>query len=90
MIEARVLAAMSAGTVVVASDIAGYRNVARHEIYSLLVAPGDPLALAMSLRRVLGDADLAQRLRLAGTARAHEHSMDRLAERYVGLYRTII
>ena len=83
------LEAMASGTVVVASDIAGFRNVARHEIDSLLVAPGDPVALAKGLNRVLGDGDLAQRLRIEGFARAEQHSMDRLATRYVELYRTI-
>ena len=64
--------------------------VARHEIDSILVPPGDPLALAKGLNRVLADADLAQRLRLEGSFRAEEHSMDRLASRYVELYRTIV
>ena len=84
------LEAMAAGTPVVASDIAGFRNVARHEVDSLLVPPGDPLALAKALNRVLGDASLAQRMRVNGSARAAEHSMDRLAATYVELYRTIV
>ena len=84
------LEAMAAGTPVVASDIAGFRNVARHEIDSLLVPPGDPLALAKALKRVLGDAALAERLRVNGSVRAAEHSMDRLAATYVELYRTIV
>lgn len=83
------LEAMAAGTVVVASDIAGYRNVARHDLDSLLVKPGDPLVLAKALNRVLGDADLADRLRSTGSVRAAEHSMDRLATAYVERYRSI-
>ncbi len=36
------LEGMAAGTPVVASDLAGYRNVARPDVDALLTAPGDP------------------------------------------------
>jgi len=80
------LEAMAAGAPVVASDLPGYRNVARADHDALLVAPGDAAALADALRRVLGDADLSRRLVAAGEARAVEFGMDRLAERYAELY----
>ena len=47
-------------------DLAGYRNAARPGRDALLVAPGDPVALAAALRSVLTDADL----RDAGLVRA--------------------
>ena len=62
--------AMAAGTPVVASGLAGYRNVATDGVDALLVEPGDPEALAAALRRVLGDGALAGRLRAAGEERA--------------------
>ena len=40
------LEGMAAGTPVVASDLVGYRNVARPDQDALLVPPGDPVALA--------------------------------------------
>ena len=67
--------AMAAGTPVVASDISGYRDVARQEKEAVLVPGGDPAALAGGLRRVLDDATLAARLVEAGTARAASFSM---------------
>lgn len=79
------LEGMAAGTPVVASDIAGYRNVAG-EGAALLVAAGDAVALADALSRALYDRPSADALVLAGEARAAEFSMDRLAERYVELY----
>ncbi len=84
------LEAMAAGTPVVASDISGYRDVARQEKEALLVAGGDPAALAAGLRRVLDDATLAGRLVEAGTARAAGFSMERLAARYADLYETLL
>ena len=80
------LEAMAAGAPVVASDLPGYRNVARADHDALLVPPGDAGALADALRRVLGGADLRRHLVAAGEARAAEFAMDRLAERYAELY----
>ena len=41
--------AFAAGTPVIASDIAGYRDVVRDGVDGVLVPPGDPLALANAL-----------------------------------------
>ena len=84
------LEAMAAGTPVVASDISGYRDVARQDKEAVLVPGGDPAALAGGLRRVLDDATLAGRLVEAGTARAATFSMERLAARYADLYETLL
>jgi phosphatidylinositol alpha-mannosyltransferase len=78
--------AMGAGTPVVASDIDGYRLVARDGVDALLVPPGDPDALAGALRRLLGDPGLARSLVAAGDERAATFSMDALAETYEELY----
>jgi phosphatidylinositol alpha-mannosyltransferase len=83
------LEAMAASAPIVASDLPGYRNVARPDVQALLVPPGEPEALAAALVRVLEDGSLRRRLVEAGDARANEFSMDRLAERYLGLYAAI-
>ncbi len=83
------LEAMAAGAAVVASDIDGFRNVATDEVDALLVSPGDPDALRSALRRLLDDVALRERLVAAGRRRADELSMRRLAERYLGLYRSV-
>jgi phosphatidylinositol alpha-mannosyltransferase len=80
------LEAMAAGTPLIASDIPGYARVARADREALLVPPGDHVALAAAINRVLQDANLAERLVEAGRQRADELSMDRLAERYVAIY----
>jgi phosphatidyl-myo-inositol alpha-mannosyltransferase len=80
------LEAMAAGAPVVASDIEGYRNVARPEREAVMFRPDDPASLRDALRRVLDDAALRKTLVEAGRARAREFSMRRLAQAYLQVY----
>ncbi len=85
------LEGMASSTPIVASDLPGYRKVVGDdEDAALLVPPGDAAAMGGALRVVLEDADLAASLAAAGDARAATFSMDRLAGRYIDLYRTAI
>ena len=84
------LEAMAAQTPIVASDLPGYRNVARAGHDALLVPPGDSKALAASLIDVLERPSLAESLVAFGDARAAQFSMDLLAERYLELYERAI
>jgi phosphatidylinositol alpha-mannosyltransferase len=84
------LEAMAAGAAVVASDIDGYRDVARADAEALLVPPGDSDALARALRALLDDDDRRKELVAAGRARADEFSMDRLAGRFLDIYERAI
>lgn len=82
--------AMAASTPVVASGLAGYRNVATDGADALLVPPGDAAALAAALRRVLEDRQLAVRLTEAGVRRAEGFSMGALAADYVDIYHELV
>jgi len=84
------LEAMAAQTPIVASDLPGYRNVARAGQDALLVPPGDAKALAAGVLKVLERPSLAESLVASGDARAAEFSMDLLAERYLDLYENAI
>ncbi|HEY7106866.1 MAG TPA: glycosyltransferase family 4 protein [Acidimicrobiia bacterium] len=84
------LEAMAAGAPVVASDIDGYRDVARDGQEAILVEPKDPEGLADALRTVLDDRDAREAMAAAGRARADEFSMDRLAESFVEVYERAI
>ena len=84
------LEAMAAGTPLVATDLPGYRRVARDGMEAILVPPSDPTALADALRRVLVDPELARQMSYAGSQRADELSMDHLAERYLGIYERLV
>jgi phosphatidylinositol alpha-mannosyltransferase len=79
--------AMAAGVPVVATDIAGYREVVRHDVDGLLVPVGDPTALADAVGRVLLEPDLAKRLTEAGRARAEDFRWDGVVERIERAYR---
>ncbi|MCL2770241.1 MAG: glycosyltransferase family 4 protein, partial [Solirubrobacterales bacterium] len=82
--------AFAGGTPVVASDIAGYRDVVRDGVDGLLVAPGDPLALAEALRELA--LDPARRARMAGSARAQaeQFAWPRVAAQVLGAYEDAI
>jgi phosphatidylinositol alpha-mannosyltransferase len=80
------LEAMAAGTAIVASDIDGYKNVARADRDALLVPPDDPESLRVALRLLLDEPTQRARLVQSGHERATEFSMERLAQRYLELY----
>lgn len=84
------LEAMAAGVPVVASDIAGYRDVARQDREALLVPAEDAQALRGALDKALDDARLRERLVEAGRERAATFSLASLAERYLSIYEQVV
>ena len=84
------LEAMAADTPIVASDLPGYRNVARADVDALMPPPGDPVALAQAIRQVLYEPGIASRLAAAGGERAERFSMARLAAEYDAIYRSVL
>ena len=73
------LEAMAAGAPVVASNIAGYRDVVSHESNGLLASPRDPASIAAAIARVIDESGLAQRLSGAGKQVAQHHRWQRIA-----------
>lgn len=80
------LEAMASGKPLVASDIPGYRFVVSHGVEGFLVPPQDEQAIALSLVRLLSDADLRARMGRAGRKRAEEFSWDKVAGRVLAFY----
>ena len=78
--------AFAAATPVVASDIAGYREVVRDGVDGLLAPPGDALALAETLRRIALDPAARERMARAARQRAERfawpHVTAEVAESY--------
>jgi len=70
------LEAMAYARPVIATPIAGVRDLVRDGENGLLIPPGDPTALASALRRLQGDRQLAGRLGAAGRATAEGFGWD--------------
>lgn len=85
------LEAMAAGRAVVATDVAGCRDVVTHERTGLLVPAGDAAALGGAIGRLLRDRALAGRLgRAAADHVAGRFTLERCVVRYVTLYRDVL
>ena len=62
------LEALALGTPCVSTWVTGVPEAVRHDETGLLVPPGDALALAAALERLLGDSNLRDRFASAGRA----------------------
>ena len=71
--------AFAQGTPVVASDIAGYRDVVRHGVDGLLVPRADPVALAEALRDLALDRPRLGAMGVAARERAGRYAWPRVA-----------
>ncbi|HEV2239227.1 MAG TPA: glycosyltransferase, partial [Ktedonobacterales bacterium] len=79
--------ALACGCAVVASDLPAVRDVIRDGETGLLAAPGDPVALAAAVRKLLDNPAQRQRLAAQGRAYAQAHfDWDGIAARYVLLF----
>jgi glycosyltransferase-like protein len=84
-----VLEAMSAGLPVVASDLPVFREYLAPGRDALLVPVNSPAALAGALTSVLGDPQLAERLREAGRAVAARFTWEATAAEHKTIYATL-
>jgi phosphatidylinositol alpha-mannosyltransferase len=78
--------AFAAGTPVVASDIAGYRDVVRDGIDGLLTPRGDARALAEALRLLALDPARRARMAAAARERAERFAWPRVAAEVLEVY----
>jgi glycosyltransferase involved in cell wall biosynthesis len=81
---------MAAGRAIVASNLPAIREVLTDERTALLVAAGDPDALAAGIRRLAGDPGLRDRLADAALQAVAEYSWDRRAERLEALFTVVL
>lgn len=82
-----ILEAMAVGLPVVASDVGAVSELVEHGRTGLLVAPGDPVALAGAVHELLIDPDRAAGLGRAGATKARTgFSVEAMGERWRSLY----
>lgn len=82
--------AFAAGTAVVASDIAGYRDVVRDGTDGVLVPRGDATALAQELRRLALHPERVSELSSCATQRAERYAWSHVAKEVRGAYQDAI
>lgn len=84
------LEAAAFGRPIVATDVPGCREIARHGLNAFLVPPDDPVALADAIAVLARDRALRSRLGAAGRAMVEaEFSSKRIGAEIVALYDTL-
>lgn len=84
------LEAAAFGRPIVATDVPGCREIARHDVNAFLVPPDDPVALADAIAVLARDQALRSRLGSAGRAMVEaEFSSARIGAEIVALYDTL-
>jgi glycosyltransferase involved in cell wall biosynthesis len=86
-----VLEALAAGLPVVASDVGGVRELVEDGVNGVLVPPGDAVALAAALTRLVADADLRRTMGAASRSRAEKlFDLPRFRQAHLELYRRLL
>lgn len=81
---------LACGTPVIASNIPGVRTVVNHGVDGLLVAPGDPVALAESLQALLSD-DRRHQMGVRGRAKVEQrYDWRSLGEQLETIYHDVL
>ncbi|MET1756682.1 glycosyltransferase family 4 protein [Novosphingobium sp. RD2P27] len=74
---------------IIATDVAGNREMVTDDVSGLLIPPRDPRALARALVRVLNDAQLYRKLSVGSLAAAQRFSIEHCADEHLSLYREV-
>ena len=82
--------AMAAGAAVVASDIAGYRDVVSDGATGLLVRRGDPDSIAAAIIRLARDDGLRRRLIESARSDVRRYSWDRITGEILDVYESVV
>jgi phosphatidyl-myo-inositol alpha-mannosyltransferase len=82
--------AFAAGTPVVASDIAGYRDVVRNGVDGILVPPADPQALAEALRDLWDEPERRVEMSRAAAADVRRFAWPQVATEVMSAYEDAI
>jgi glycosyltransferase involved in cell wall biosynthesis len=85
------LEAMACGLPCIATRVSGSEDILVDGVNGLLVESEQPVELAHALRRLVEDADLAQRLAGAGRATVvRNYQLTRIVEQLLDLYRSLL
>jgi glycosyltransferase involved in cell wall biosynthesis len=82
--------AMASGKPVVASNTGGIPDLVKHEYNGLLVAPGDPKALAASIRELIVDDSKAKLMGRHGREFCDQFSLEAMVAKLDHLYKDLL
>jgi glycosyltransferase involved in cell wall biosynthesis len=85
-----ILESMAARVPVVATDVSGTRELVQDGVTGLMVAPGDPHALARAIVALLRDREGARAMVEAACERVQGFSIRRVAEQHVEVYQRLL
>ena len=85
-----IIDAMDFSLPVVATNVDGIPDIVDQEVTGLLVPPADAEALADAFLKMYRDPDLRRSMGRAGKERAGLFSPERMAERYLELYKPFL
>ncbi|MCF8476727.1 MAG: glycosyltransferase family 4 protein [Pseudolabrys sp.] len=85
------LEAAACGRALIATDVPGCREIARHGVNALLVPPDDPEALANAIETLMADSGKRQAFgRASRQIAVDEFSSDRIGREIVALYKSLL
>jgi glycosyltransferase involved in cell wall biosynthesis len=82
--------AMSHGRAVVASRLGGIVDIIEDGVSGLLVPPGDEVALAMAIQRLLDDERLRSSIGQAARARSELFTASRVLPQFEAMYEELV
>jgi glycosyltransferase involved in cell wall biosynthesis len=86
-----IIEAMAMARPVIATNVGGIPEIVEHDVTGLLVPPGDDGALAVAIRRLLADPELAGRMGEAGQRRIRERfDVKTMVVRLEATYRRVL
>ncbi len=84
------LEAMACSAAVIASNIPGYRDVARDGVEAILCEPGNSESLKNALEQLISDDELKNQLIIKGLERSKEFSAEKIVSMYIELYYQVL
>ncbi|MFN0318438.1 MAG: glycosyltransferase family 4 protein, partial [Burkholderiales bacterium] len=84
------LEALASGVAVVSTSVGGVPHMVQHEVSALLVPPSNPDEMARAVLRLLGDAELRERITRTGLLGVEAFTWRRVRDRLESVYREVL
>lgn len=85
-----ILEGLASALPVVATAVGGVPEVVREGQEGFLVPPGNPVALAEAIKRLLLDRDLRDNMAVKARERSFDFSVERISAQYIEVYREVV